>query len=132
MSARQMQAEQPIDKLEAARQLSTPDLEQFVSRVIVLQAQRRAPSLSARKTELLLKINNGLPEKTHARYRTLIRKRRAASLTEKEHTELLRLADESELMQAERLDALAELARLRDTTPRELMATFGIKPSPVG
>jgi hypothetical protein len=46
--------------LKAVNQLSLPDLEQFVSQVLVLQAQRRANSLPQSEAELLLKINQGI------------------------------------------------------------------------
>lgn len=47
--------------LKAVEQLSLPDLEQFVSQVLALQAQRRANNLPQAEAELLLKINQGIP-----------------------------------------------------------------------
>jgi hypothetical protein len=87
--------------------------------------------LSQEETALLLKINRGLPAEVHQRYRELIDKRREERLTQNEHEELLRLTDEVEKRQAERLEALVELARLRDVPLRELMQTLGIKPPAV-
>jgi hypothetical protein len=49
------------DLLQATQQLSGPELEKFVGQVVALQAHRRAPSLSQSETELLLKINQGIP-----------------------------------------------------------------------
>jgi hypothetical protein len=43
--------------LKAVDQLSLPDLEQFASKVLVIQAQRKAPTLPQSEAELLLKIN---------------------------------------------------------------------------
>jgi uncharacterized protein YPO0396 len=127
-----IEAELTSDKLlEAVKQLSGAELEQFVAQVMALQARRRSPSLSKDETELLLKINSGSPEDVHARYRELINKRQGERLTEDEHAELLRLTDETEMKQADRLEALAELARLRGTPVRELMDALGIKPTPV-
>lgn len=114
--------------LEEAKQLSLPDLEYLVDQLLALLAQRRAPSLSADETALFLKINNGMSLETHRRYWGLIKKREEESLTPNEHEELLRLSDEAEKFQAERLEALFELSKLRGVTLRELMDSLGIKP----
>ena len=128
----QVDAELSTDKLlEAVKQLSPSELEQFVSQVIALQAQRKAHSLSSEETTLLTKINSGLPVDMHKRYRELIGKRREERLTQAEYEELQRLTDQSEMKQAERLEALVELARLRNTSLNELMDTLGIKPPTV-
>ena len=133
MSTRRVEAEISADRLlEVAEQLSLPDLEQLLDKLLALRAQRVAPSLSADETSLLMKINNSvLPEEVRHRYRKLIKKRQEENLTEDEYNELLRLSDESEQRQAERLEALIELARLRNTSLRELMNALGIKPAAV-
>ena len=77
------------------------------------------------------KASEGLSTEVQQRYRELTGKCRNESLTEAEHEELLRLTDISERKQAERLEALVELARLRNTSLRELMNALGIKPPPV-
>jgi hypothetical protein len=73
-------------------------------------------TVSQSETELLTKINRTLPKRVRERYEELVGKRRAETLTEKEHAELLRLTAEVEKLQASRLEALAELARLRNTS----------------
>ena len=124
----QVQAELSIDKLiEAAGQLSQPELEQFVAQVLALQARRKAPSLSQEETALLMRINSGLPAEVRRRYQELIDKRREERLTQNEYEELLRLTDTAEKRQAERLEAMVELARLRNVPLPELMQTLGIK-----
>jgi hypothetical protein len=125
----QVEAELSTDKLlEAVKQLSPSELEQFISQIIALQAQRKAPSLSTEETALLTKINSGLPEEVHLRYRELIGKRREERLTQAEYEELQHLTDQSEMKQAERLEALVQLARVRNTSLIDLMDTLGIKP----
>ena len=114
------------DLLNAARQLGTEELDHFVRRILDLKARRSAPALPEREAELFLAINRGLPADLRARYEALIGRRRAEALTPEEHEELLRLSDEAEEMQAERLAALAELAQLRGTTIADLMARLGI------
>ena len=57
-------------------------------------------------------------------------RRRAGTLTPEEHQELLRLTGEAERLQAERIERLAELARLRGTSLGAVMNELGIRPSP--
>lgn len=118
------------DLLKAIEQLETSELERFVERLIDLKAQRSAPRLSEGETELLSRINRGLPSDLAERYRHLIQKRRAASLLPEEHEELLRLSDQTERLEAERVEALAGLARLRGTSLTRLMSDLGIQTPP--
>ncbi|HKZ86487.1 MAG TPA: STAS/SEC14 domain-containing protein [Anaerolineae bacterium] len=115
--------------LKAIKQLSLPELEQFVSQAIALQAQRKAPSLSRSEAQLLLEINQGLAPAVQRRYDELITKRRAETLTPHEHEELLRLTNQSEQLEARRVQLLSELARLRQTTVAELMDNLGLRPA---
>lgn len=127
-----VEAELSIEKLiEAAGQLSQPELERFVSQVLALQAQRSAPSLSVEESAFLMTINSGLSEEMYESYRKLIEKRGEGNLTEEEHSDLLRMSDENEQRQANRLEALAKLARLRNTSLDDLMGTLGIQPAAV-
>jgi hypothetical protein len=118
----------PEELLRAVEQLSASELEEFVQRVLVVRAQRRAPSLSQAETELLLRINQGVPAEVESRYSELIARRRAETLTPDEHRELLDLTETMEGRDVDRLEALVELAKLRRTSPRELMDALGIRP----
>ncbi len=125
----QIEAQLSTDKLlQAVEQLSQPELEQFVSRVIALRAKRRAPSLPRTEARLLLKINQGLSPKVQKRYDELIVKRRAESLTPDEYDELLRISDHVENLEARRIEHLSELARLRKTSLTSLMEDLDIRP----
>lgn len=115
------------DLLKAIEQLETSELERFISLLMDLKARRTAPSLSSRETELLAEINQGLPARLADRYRALIERRRTGTLTSGEHAELLRLTDEVEGLEAERIKHLSELARLRRTSLAALMAELGIQ-----
>jgi hypothetical protein len=99
--------------LKAVEQLNLSELEQFVSEVIVLQAQRKATRLPQAEAELLLKINQGIPGNIQRDYKELIAKRDDEILTEDEHQQLLQLTEEIEKIQAQRIENLAELSRLR-------------------
>jgi hypothetical protein len=118
----------PDELLRAAARLKGSELDQLLSRLLALRAQQHAPSVSSAETELLLRINAGLPADLATPYHDLIAKRRAATLTPAEYRELLRLTELVEARQAQRLGDLIELARLRGQTLDELMDTLGIQP----
>lgn len=113
--------------LKAVGQLSTSDLEQFISQVISLQAQRKAPSLPKDEAELLIKINQGLPPDVREQYEALIAKRQSETLTQEEHSELFDLAERVEGLEAERVERLVELAHIRGISFRQLMKTLNIQ-----
>jgi 16S rRNA C967 or C1407 C5-methylase (RsmB/RsmF family) len=115
------------DLLKATEQLDAAEFQQFVADVLGLRARRQAPHLSATESELLLIVNRGLPENLRERYRELIGKRRQQTLAPAELEELLRLTDQVEQLEADRLAALSELAQLRQTTLPTLMANLGLR-----
>lgn len=115
------------DLLKAVEQLSQEDLEQFVSQVIELQAQRKATSLPKNEAELLRKINQGIPLDTQKVYNELIVKREAETLTVEEHQHLLLLTEQIEKLQAQRVQYLAELASIRGVSLTALMDDLEIE-----
>lgn len=115
------------DLIKAVEQLSQQDLEQFVSQVIVLQAQRKATSLPKNEAELFIKINQGIPSDTQKVYDELIVKREAEILTVEEHQHLLLLTEQVEKLQAQRIQYLAELASIRGVSLSTLMDDLGIE-----
>lgn len=118
------------DLLRAVGQLEMPELDNFVAQVITLRARRSAPSLPRREAELLLAINERLPEADQQRYNELLIKRDDESLTNAEYEELLRLSDRIEEWDAQRLSWLVELAALRGKSLSALMADLGLKAAP--
>jgi len=113
--------------LLAVQQLGKKELEQFVYQVVNLRAKRAAPSLPQAEAELLKKINRGIPKDIRERYKVLIEKRRDEELTPKEYKELLKLSDEVEKIEAQRVEYLAEMAMLRQTSMADLMKSLGIQ-----
>lgn len=83
--------------------------------------------LDAEEARLLLKINEGLPESTWHRYRELVARRQAETLTSDEHEELIALSDHIEEVHARRLGYLAELAGLRGVSLESLIEELGIR-----
>jgi hypothetical protein len=112
--------------LKAVEQLSPPELRQFVAEVLTLQARRAPDRLSASESELLTRINEGLPDGLRDRYTELIARRQEDTLSAEEHDELLRLTHQVERLEADRLTALAELARSRGISLSALMDKMGI------
>lgn len=129
MAIVKVETELSTDKLlKAVGQLNKSELEQFVSQVINLRAQRLVHSLSQAEAQLIVKINQGLPPEIQKRYYELIDKRREESLGSDEYDELLRLTDQIENLEARRIEYLSELARYRKVSLTELMETMGIQP----
>jgi len=118
----------PEQLINAARQLPRREFDRFVERVLSLRAERAAPVLLAAESELLLKINHPVPDDLLHRYDELIARRDTRTLTAEEHEELLRLTDQVELLEAERMRLLIELAQLRQITLDELMGQLGFRP----
>ncbi|MBE9210655.1 STAS/SEC14 domain-containing protein [Nostoc sp. LEGE 06077] len=112
--------------LKAVEQLNLSELEQFVSQVIVLQAQRKATGLPQAEAELLLKINQGISPNIQRDYKELIAKRDDETLTEDEYEKLLLLTEQIEKIQAQRIENLADLAHLRGIPLTTLMEHLGI------
>ncbi|WP_414544237.1 STAS/SEC14 domain-containing protein [Nostoc sp. CCY0012] len=112
--------------IKAVEQLSHEDLEQFVSQVIMLQAQLKASNLQKSEAELLLKINQGVPLDIQNYYNELIVKRENETLNSDEYQELLRLTEQIENLQVQRIEYLAELSRLREKSLTELINDLGI------
>ncbi|AOY83900.1 STAS/SEC14 domain-containing protein [Moorena producens JHB] len=99
--------------LRAVEQLSLSELDKVGAYIISLQAKRKAPSLYSDQARLLITINQGIPADIQNRYDELIQKRKMETLTAEQYKELLALSDQVEAIEAKRVEAMAELARLR-------------------
>lgn len=118
----------PEQLLRAVEHLPGDELDAFVAQVLALRARRVASHLTPQEANLLLTINRAIPVEIQQRYDELIAKRRAVSLTPEEHAELLKLTDQVELLNVQRVSALADLAQLRRTTLAALMHSLDIQP----
>jgi hypothetical protein len=129
MPAIQLTAELSSEQLlQAVTQLSPRELTKFLKQVATVRPPQAEHTLSRQESELLLKINQGVPEPVQQRYNELIAKRRAMTLTPDEYTELLNLTDQVELCDAQRMEYLAELARLRQQPLLVVMDELGLTP----
>lgn len=84
------------------------------------------PRLSRAESELLQRINEGLPEETWQQYHDLTAKRCAETLTPEQHQALIGLSDQIEMDYARRLESVLALARLRGISLEAQMQALGI------
>jgi preprotein translocase subunit SecA len=117
--------------LSGVSQMDTADLEKLVEQIALLLAQRKVASLPQHEAELLLQINQGLPENIQRRYDELRDKLKSETITPEEHQELLTLTDTTEQADADRLQHLIELSQLRQMPLNDLMTQLGIHPPAV-
>lgn len=112
--------------LNGIAQMNLSDIEEFLSQVSNVLAKKKAPNLSARESELLLAINKPWTDKKTARFKILIKKLQDETLSEKEHTEYMKLVNERQDRSIERLKNLIELAAIRNISVSELSEQLGI------
>ena len=114
-------------RTEAAKQGLEPD------RYILNTLQERLlnlPTSQPTEADLLQQINIGFSAPTWEQYHTLIAKRRAQILSPEEHEQLIQLSDRLENLNVARIQALIQLANLRNQSLTDLMQTLGINPAP--
>ena len=118
-----------IDELiKAANQLNEADLNQLLQQIVVLRARRKTPILPEEEAQLLLRINQGIPSDLRSSYQALREKRDAETLDDKEYESLIQLSNQIEQIGAQRLQALAKLAQIRQVSLLDLMENLGIQP----
>src|SRR5205085_11257355 len=100
-------------------------LEQVADRVLALRARRRATNLPKNETDLLQQINRGVPTEVRRRYEELHGKLHDETITHDEHQELLKLIEQIELADAERMRHLIDLAQLRQVSLDTLLDQLG-------
>lgn len=109
------------DILNGISELETKDLEKFMQKVGHLIARRKVAYLPERESQLLMKINKAIPLSLQNRYETLLTKNREETITPLEHEELLKIIEKVETKNAERLENLIELSRIRNISLDLLM-----------
>ncbi len=118
-----------VDELiAAANTLNEPDLDRVLHQIATLRARRKSTVLPEEESKLLLKINQPVPSDLRSNYQVLRVKREAETLTDDEYDRLIQLSQQIESIGTQRLEALATLAQLRQTSLVELMKTLGIQP----
>lgn len=113
--------------LDAVAQLPPDELDSLTEKIVALRASHAAPHVEANEADLLIQINRDIPTDIRLRNNELIKKRKAETLSSTELTELISITNLFEQREAERVAALAALARLRHTSLPELMKDLGIQ-----
>lgn len=103
----------------------------FLQEAAEARLRQYDPSRSLTEAELLARINRGFPETFWNRYRNLVAKRRAETLTGEEQQEVIGMSDTLEAWRVERLQYLTKLAQIRETTVDALLKSLGLRPTPV-
>ena len=128
MATVSVQAQLTMEQLlEAIGKLDAASLKSVTHKALQLQAQNNAQVRFQREAELLNVIFRKKPLAFRRRFDRLNVKRRAFKLTPEEHQELLQLIDEAQAFDVRYVEALAELAQLRQMSLPELMSQLGIK-----
>ena len=113
------------DLLQAASQLNTVELEQFVSQITALYDQRQTV-VQSDEAKLLFQVHRSLSPEIQRRWNELIEKRDEERLTPSEYEELLQLTEDVEGVNVQRLEALAQLAIDRGVDLRTVMHQLNI------
>ena len=114
----------------------TPELEQQLQQaadkagvtpdayIVRLLQQNLKPThrLPDNEVELLQRIDRSLSHIEWQRYSNLLSKRNAQTLNPTEHNELIAISEQIELANAQRIEALGELSRIRNTSINNLIA----------
>lgn len=117
-----------LDELiTAATQLNETDLDKRYQQIVALRTQRKAHMLMPSvESQLLDKINQGVPIEFRSQYDALRAKLKADTIAEEEHEQLIELSKRIEQFSADRLAAMVNLAQLRQVSLAELMESLGI------
>lgn len=113
---------------EAAKQGLEP--ERYILNTLQERLQPSLPTAQLTEADLLQQINIGFSAQTWEQYHTLIAKRHAETLSPEEHEQLIQLSDRLEELNVTRIEALIQLATLRNQPLTDLMQTLGISPEP--
>ncbi len=83
---------------------------------------------SKTESDLLHRVTYCIPVELQTRFSELVKKRQATTINELELQELCDLNDRIELLEAARIQDLAQLAQLRSASLPELMKQLKLKP----
>lgn len=115
-------------RMREAAEAEGVDTSTYVSGAMAALLPFPAAPASMTERELVEETNRGFSEAFWERFRTLVRRRQAETMTREEQQEAIRMTDQTEARAVERLQCLIELAKRRDTSVRQLMTEMGIRP----
>lgn len=115
--------------IHQAEQLRPTEFEQFLLRILAINARRRSKELPLEESLLLKKINKEFPPKKMERFLLLDEKRQQETLTPEEYRELLSLVRQLEKYDAEKIQLVGHLALLRNVPFDVLLKQLGLYPN---
>lgn len=108
------------DILKSVSKLETNEIVQFMHEISRIVANRKVQSLPLRESELLKSINESVPSKLQMQYEALALKLNNETISEKEYQQLLKIVAKLEEAKVKKLEYMIELARLRNTSLKDL------------
>jgi hypothetical protein len=118
----------PEQILSAVEKMPEVELDAFVGKILQIRGKRQAPSISAPEAELLQKITHCIPIELQTRFSELVAKRQAETTNDTDLQELRELSNQIELLEADRIKNLAQLAQLRSTSIEDLIQQLHLTP----
>lgn len=126
-----IETDRPIeDMTKSLARLSTRDLNALLDGITAIRSQRLEPELTPTETALLERIDQAISRQEMDEYEQLRKKLETRTLSAAEHTRLIALSDRIEMLQADRIEAVAEMARSRDAAFRDLWLQMGLGQQP--
>lgn len=111
--------------LNAVAQMPEGEFNSFVEKARSLR--NKGKKNSPKEADLLNKINTIYSAEKRLRYDELYANFQSKNISEKERLELLKLSDEFEILNAERLKYIGELAALRGQSLEAVIKDLGVK-----
>lgn len=115
-------------RVHEAAEAEGVDMSAYVREAMSASHPFPAAPASMTEKELVEEINRGFSEAFWERFRYLVRRRQAETMTPAEQQEAIRMSDRTEARFVERLQCLLELSVRRGKSVQELMAEMGIRP----
>lgn len=114
--------------VQAMSELSLSEIDFAMQKLIELRKEKLPSVLSQKETEILKKVNRPVPGEINSRYNNLKEKRDQHRLSAEEHQEIIELTTYLEQHNVERLQALIELAKIRNISLTDLIESLELKP----
>lgn len=115
-------------RVHEAAEAEGMDAATYVRETITALLPFPAPTASMTEKELVEEINRGFSEAFWERFRVLVRRREAGTMTSAEQQEAISMSDRTEARAVERLQCLLELSERRGKSVQELMTEMGVRP----
>ncbi len=112
--------------ISAVQTMPLDELEQLVSNVLAVRAERIAPHITGEEIKLLRTIQRTLSKKSLLRMKELQSLRDNNELSQDGFAELAELIEKLEIIHAERMKSVSDLADLRGITFQTAMKQIGL------